>query len=66
MTIQTCVLVNFQLHHIENILDNSKLCLIQIPIASYRKHSKTIPNCVLAKFPSQLIEDIRKQFQFAT
>ena len=36
--------------------DNSKLRLSQIQLASYHKYSKTIPNCVLAKFQSHLIE----------
>ena len=34
-----------------------------MPIASYRKYSKTIPNCVLAKFQLRLIENILKECQ---
>ena len=46
--------------------DNSKLCLSQIPIASHRKYSMTIPNCVLAQFQSHLIENIPRQFQIVS
>ena len=63
MTIPNSFLAKFQSHHIENILDNSKLCLSQIPIASHRKSSKTIPNCVSAKFQSHLIEIFLWHFQ---
>ena len=45
------------------IQDNSKLRLSQIRIASYRKYSKTIPNCVLAKLQLNLTENILRQFQ---
>ena len=45
------------------IQDNSKLRLSQIRIASYRKHSKTISNCVLAKLQLHLTENILRQFQ---
>ena len=63
MTIPYCVLANFQLHRIENILENSNLCLSQIPITSHGKHSKTIPNCFLAIFQSIRIEINLRQFQ---
>ena len=46
--------------------DNSKLCLSQIPIASHRKHSKTISKCVLAKFQSHLIENVLRKFQIVS
>ena len=36
--------------------DTSKLCPSQIPIASHRNNSKTIPNCVLAKIQLHVIE----------
>ena len=42
------------------------MCLSQTPIASQRKSSKTIPNCVLAKFQSHLIESILRQFQIVS
>ena len=47
-------------------LDISKLCLSQIPIASHRKYSKTIPNCVLVKFQSHLIENIPRHFRITS
>ena len=43
-TFSNNVFAIFQLPHIEKFLDNSNLCLSQIPIALHRKYSKTIPN----------------------
>ena len=42
------------------------MCLSRIPNASYRKYSKTIPNCVSAKFQSHLSEKIQRQFQIVS
>ena len=39
------------------------MCLSQVPIASHRKFSKTIPNFVLVKFQLHLIENILRQPQ---
>ena len=39
------------------------MCLSQIPIESYRKFSKTIPNCVSAKIQFKLLENILRQYQ---
>ena len=46
--------------------DSSKLSPSQIPIASHRTYSKTILNCVLAKFQSHLIENIPRQIQIVS
>ena len=40
-----------------------KLCLSQNYIASHRKYSKTISNCVSAEIPMHLIDVILRQFQ---
>ena len=39
------------------------MSLSQIPIASHRKYSMTIPNLVLAKLQQNLIEIFLRQFQ---
>ena len=52
-----CVLAKFQLHLSENVLGQIQIVSLQIPIASHRKHSKTIPNCVLAKCQMHIIQE---------
>ena len=61
-TIPNCVLDNFQVHLIENVLGQFQIVSLQFPIASHRKHSKKIPNCVLAKFQLHLIENFPGRF----
>ena len=41
-------------------------CLIQIPIASHRKYSRTFPNCVLANFQVHLNENVLGQLQIVS
>ena len=43
--------------------DNSKLCLSQNSIASYRSSSNTIPICVLAEFQLHIIEIFLRHFR---
>ena len=40
--------------------------LSQIPIACHRKYSRTVPNCVLAKFQVHLIENVLGQIQIVS
>ena len=44
----------------------AELCLSQIPVSSYRKYSKTIPNCVLANLQLHLTQKISRQLQFVS
>ena len=39
------------------------MCRRQISIASHRKYSETIQNCVIAKVQSYLMENNLRQFQ---
>ena len=48
------------------LYDICELCPSRISIASYRKHSKTIPNCVWAEIQVHLIENILKQLHNAS
>ena len=46
----------------QNVLGQFEIVSLQFPIASHRKHSKKIPNCVLANFQLHLIENFPGRF----
>ena len=54
------------MHLIENILGQIQIVSLQTPIASHRKHSKTISNCVVAKFQLHLIANNLEHFQIVS